>query len=69
MKIAPARKACVSGSFEEFAQFPQFPLTLARASVPNSRESRLISAPPPSEPDGRISRIRLSSWWFYLKED
>ena len=22
------------------------------------------SAPPPSEPDRRISRIRLSSWWF-----
>ena len=22
------------------------------------------SAPPPSEPDWRISRIRLSSWWF-----
>ena len=21
-------------------------------------------APPPSEPDRRISRIRLSSWWF-----
>ncbi len=27
------------------------------------REGRLVSAPPPSEPDGRISRIRLSSWW------
>ena len=23
-------------------------------------------APPPSEPDVRNSRIRLSSWWFYL---
>jgi hypothetical protein len=29
------------------------------------RESRLSSAPPPSEPDGRISRIRLSSRWSY----
>jgi len=28
------------------------------------RERRLSSSPPPSEPDGRISRIRLSSWWF-----
>jgi hypothetical protein len=33
------------------------------------RESRLVSAPPPSEPDVRISRIRLSSRWFYLRED
>ena len=24
---------------------------------------------PPSEPDWRISRIRLSGWWFYLRED
>ena len=31
------------------------------------RKNRLIPAPPPSEPDLRISRIRLSSWWFYLK--
>ena len=28
-----------------------------------------MSVPPPSEPDVRISRIRLSSRWFYLKED
>ena len=28
-----------------------------------------VSPPPPSEPYGRISRIRLSSWWFYLDED
>jgi hypothetical protein len=33
------------------------------------RKSRLDSAPPPSEPDRRISRIRLSRWWFYLLED
>jgi hypothetical protein len=26
------------------------------------RENRLRSAPPPSEPDRRISRIRLSRW-------
>ena len=26
------------------------------------------SVPPPSEPDVRGSRIRLSSWWFYLEE-
>ena len=24
----------------------------------------MTSVPPPSEPDWRISRIRLSSWWF-----
>src|SRR4030095_7193803 len=28
------------------------------------REDRLASVPPPSEPDVRISRIRLSSRWF-----
>jgi len=33
------------------------------------RESRLGSAPPPSEPDGRVSRIRLSSRWFYRRAD
>jgi hypothetical protein len=33
------------------------------------RENRLNSIPPPSEPDRRVSRIRLSSWWFYLGED
>ncbi len=27
----------------------------------------MASAPPPSEPDRRISRIRLSSWWSYLQ--
>jgi len=32
------------------------------------RENRLNSVPPPSEPDRRISRIRLSSRWFYLEE-
>jgi hypothetical protein len=26
--------------------------------------SGVISATPPSEPDGRVSRIRLSSQWF-----
>ncbi len=30
------------------------------------RKSRLNPAPPPSEPDVRLSRIRLSGWWFYL---
>ena len=28
------------------------------------RDGALICAAPPSEPDGRISRIRLSSQWF-----
>ncbi len=30
------------------------------------RENRLGSVPPPSEPDVRISRLRLSSWWCHL---
>jgi NAD(P)-dependent dehydrogenase (short-subunit alcohol dehydrogenase family) len=30
------------------------------------RDSALDCAAPPSEPDWRISRIRLSGWWFYL---
>ena len=25
--------------------------------------------PPPSEPYVQISRIRLSGWWYYLRED
>jgi hypothetical protein len=33
------------------------------------RKHRLASMPPPSEPDVRISRIRLSGWWSYLRED
>jgi hypothetical protein len=38
---------------------------VAHTATPyRGRESRLDSAPPPSEPDRRISRIRLSSWRF-----
>jgi hypothetical protein len=37
-------------------------------SLDRGRESG-VSAPPPSEPCMRISRTRLSSWWFYLSED
>ena len=33
------------------------------------RKARLVSGSPPSEPDGRFSRIRLSGRWFYLWED
>jgi hypothetical protein len=29
----------------------------------------LVCSAPPSEPDWRISRIRLSGRWFYLDED
>jgi hypothetical protein len=36
------------------------------ALADRGREDRLSSIPPPSEPDRRISRIRLSSWWFTL---
>ena len=41
----------------------------APRSDDRGREKRLHSNPPPSEPDRRISRIRLSSWWSYLRED
>jgi hypothetical protein len=30
------------------------------------RNGALVCTAPPSEPDWRISRIRLSGWWFYL---
>jgi hypothetical protein len=33
------------------------------------REDRVVPVPPPSEPDRRVSRIRLSSWWSYLLEE
>jgi hypothetical protein len=33
------------------------------------RNAALVCSAPPSEPDWRISRIRLSGRWFYLKED
>ena len=40
-------------------------LRLHNLLIPDrGREDRLRSAPPPSEPDVRISRIRLSSRWF-----
>jgi hypothetical protein len=45
---------------------------LDRLTLPEEdrgRERRLSSVPPPSEPDLRISRIRLSSRWSYLQED
>jgi hypothetical protein len=32
-------------------------------ALDRGREGRLDSTPPPSEPDERVSRIRLSSWW------
>ena len=38
-------------------------------NMDRGREKRLNSNPPPSEPDWRISRIRLSSRWCYLRED
>ena len=44
--------------------------TFAALSRPDrGRESRTHPTPPPSEPDGRVSRIRLSSRWFYLVKD
>ena len=41
----------------------------AQQKLDRGRETRLDSGPPPSEPDRRISRIRLSSRWFYLEEE
>jgi hypothetical protein len=43
--------------------------SLGKATPDRGRESRLSSAPPPSEPDGRFSRIRLSSRWSYPPGD
>ncbi len=37
---------------------------LTRSVVMNYRGRESGLAPPPSEPDVRISRIRLSGWWF-----
>ncbi len=37
------------------------------AAVDRGRENHWV--PPPSEPDRRVSRIRLSSRWSYLQED
>jgi hypothetical protein len=42
---------------------------LDRGRIGVGRAKGIALAPPPSEPDGRISRIRLSGWWFYLIED
>ena len=38
-------------------------------STDRGRNDTLVCIAPPSEPDWRISRIRLSSRWFYLIED
>ena len=45
------------------------PLIATSLAIDRGREDRLSSVPPPSKPDGRISRIRLSSRWFYLVKD
>gem|GEM_PF-2117044 len=37
--------------------------------IDRGRNNTLICIAPPSEPDWRFSRIRLSSRWFYLDED
>jgi hypothetical protein len=41
----------------------------ALSGAHRGRKDRVVPVPPPSEPDGRISRIRLSGRWSYLKED
>src|ERR1035437_3486744 len=40
-----------------------------KLQLDRGRKDRLSSVPPPSEPGMRISRTRLSGWWFYLQED
>jgi hypothetical protein len=53
---------------EEKTRMPDSRRTSAeRGSIYRGRKS--LSAPPPSEPYRRISRIRLSSRWSYLQED
>ena len=42
---------------------------LSWREVINMRRESRSAVPPPSEPDARISRIRLSGRWSYLQED
>ncbi|MFZ2658182.1 MAG: hypothetical protein WAX69_24835 [Victivallales bacterium] len=41
---------------------PRLKLDFKINALDRGRESALVCVPPPSEPDWRISRIRLSSW-------
>jgi len=43
--------------------------TLTGWAMYRGRKAALECCPPPSEPDGRISRIRLSDWQFYPHGD
>ena len=64
--------AVPGGSRAAAIQSGSFASALQSAScwrADRGRENRLNSVPPPSEPDGRISRIRLSGRWFDLKEE
>ena len=49
--------------------FTQIDVPGATKTLDRGREGPLAWASPPSEPDWRVSRIRLSSRWSYLKED
>jgi hypothetical protein len=42
---------------------------ITSVSWSSDRGRERLTPPPPSEPDWQISRIRLSSWWFYPRGD
>jgi len=42
---------------------------LTAQAMHRGRKAASECCPPPSEPDGRISRIRLSDWQFYPHGD
>jgi len=56
--------------FVHFGVTAKYPLTTALARLREIGVGRVgLATPPPSEPDGRISRIRLSSRWLDLQEE
>jgi len=61
-QVISPRELCsgLSGPFHKYGHIWADPIGVGRVE---------LSTPPPSEPDGRISRIRLSSRRCYLRED
>ncbi len=62
-KLAKRGEKAVTSTLLRISRGPPAPVS------DRGGEKRLNSNPPPSEPDRRVSRIRLSSWWSYLRED
>ena len=60
-------KRCDAPPFDHYPL--DFIAALYERRTARGRENQLNSIPLPSEPNGRTSRIRLSSWWSYLEED